>query len=58
MSLQLSGRLIAAARPLTGISHAEFADAAGLHLSALQQMEAGGSARMTTKRQSTEMCYE
>ena len=38
---QISGRLIAAARALTGIGQAEFAEAAGLPLEALCLMEAG-----------------
>jgi transcriptional regulator with XRE-family HTH domain len=41
---RISGRLIAAARGLTGISQAEFAAAAGLPVEALSLMEAGGSA--------------
>jgi len=40
----LTGRLIAAARALTGISQADFATAAGLTLETLQGIENGGSA--------------
>ena len=41
---QISGRLIAAARGLTGISQAEFAAAAGMPVESLRLVEAGGSA--------------
>jgi transcriptional regulator with XRE-family HTH domain len=44
MSNRISGRLIAAARALTGISQADFAEAAGLSRDAIGGMEAGGSA--------------
>ena len=44
--IKMSGRLIAAARALTGISQVEFAAAAGLSVEALRLMEAGGSARL------------
>jgi len=44
MSGEISGRLIAAARALTGIGQADFAHAAGISLEALSIMEAGGSA--------------
>ena len=47
---QISGRLIAAARALTGISQAEFAAAAGLPVEALHLMEAGGSAWLRSER--------
>lgn len=40
----ISGRLIAAARALTGVGQAQLASACGLSLSTLVQMEAGGSA--------------
>ncbi|MCS3731539.1 XRE family transcriptional regulator [Bradyrhizobium betae] len=40
----MTGRLIAAARALTGISVDDFATAAGLPQEVLQQMEANGSA--------------
>ena len=39
--IKMSGRLIAAARALTGISQVEFAAAAGLSVMALRLMEAG-----------------
>jgi transcriptional regulator with XRE-family HTH domain len=41
---QMTGRLIAAARTLTGINPAELAKAAGIAPATLAQMEAGGSA--------------
>jgi len=41
---QISGRLIAAARALTGISKADFAEVAGLPLAMIGIMESGGSA--------------
>jgi hypothetical protein len=48
--LQISGRLIAAARGLTGISPAEFAAAAGLPVEALSLLEASGSAWLPSER--------
>jgi hypothetical protein len=42
--IQISGRVIAAARALAGISQADFAAAAGLPVERLQTMEAKGSA--------------
>ena len=42
--VQMSGRLIAAARALTGISLADFAAAAGISVEALRLIEANGSA--------------
>ena len=48
--IKISGRLIAAARALTGISQVEFAAAAGLSVKALRLMEAGGSARLQSER--------
>jgi len=47
---QISGRLIAAARGLTGISQADFAAAAGLPVEALSLLEAGGSAWLSSER--------
>lgn len=44
--LQITGRQVAAARALTGISRAEIATAAGITLSSLRQMEASGSAKL------------
>jgi transcriptional regulator with XRE-family HTH domain len=41
---QMTGRLIAAARILTGVSPADLAKAANMTPAALAQMEAGGSA--------------
>jgi hypothetical protein len=40
----ITGRLIAAARVLTGISHARLSEACGLPVPALIEMEAAGSA--------------
>jgi len=50
MSNQISGRVIAAARALTGISQADFAEAAGLSPEAISSMEAGGSAFLRSER--------
>ena len=47
---KMSGRLIAAARALTGISQADFAAAAGLPVEALRLIEASGSARLNPER--------
>jgi hypothetical protein len=46
----MSGRVIAAARTLAGISQADFAAAAGLPLERLRGMEASGSAWLRTDR--------
>jgi hypothetical protein len=40
----ITGRLVAAARVLTGISHARLSEASGLPVRTLIEMEAGGSA--------------
>jgi transcriptional regulator with XRE-family HTH domain len=45
---RMSGRVIAAARVLAGISQADFAAAAGIALERLRAMEAGGSAWLRT----------
>jgi transcriptional regulator with XRE-family HTH domain len=42
--IRISGRLIAAARALAGVSEAEFAAACGLAVDTLCRLEAGGSA--------------
>ena len=47
---KMSGRLIAAARALTGISQADFAAAAGLPVETLRLIEASGSARLNPER--------
>ena len=47
---KMSGRLIAAARALTGISQADFAAAAGLPVETLRLIEASGSARLNSER--------
>ena len=47
---KMTGRLVAAARALTGISQADFAAAAGLPVETLRLMEASGSARFDSER--------
>ena len=42
--MRISGRLIAAARALVGVSQADFAEACGLAAEALCRLEASGSA--------------
>jgi hypothetical protein len=42
--LRISGRVIAAARALVGVSPADFASACGLDVETLSRLEAGGSA--------------
>ena len=42
--IQISGRVVAAARALSGVSLEDFADAAGLTVDALNAIEASGSA--------------
>jgi hypothetical protein len=44
--IKLSGRLIAAARALTGVDRAAFAAVAGLPIETLSLMERSGSARL------------
>ena len=46
---KMTGRLIAAARALTGISRDDFAGAAGLSAETIALMEASGSARLHSK---------
>lgn len=46
----ISGRVIAAARALAGIGQADFAAAAGLSVEALLGIEAGGSARVSSRQ--------
>jgi transcriptional regulator with XRE-family HTH domain len=43
---QITGRQIAAARALTGVSQADLADAAQIPVAALKRMEASGSAQI------------
>jgi transcriptional regulator with XRE-family HTH domain len=45
----ITGRLIAAARILTGISQADLASASGVPLSTVARMEAGGGAPLQSK---------
>jgi len=49
--LLITGRLMAAARALTGISHADLASATGLSMSRLIQLEAGGSAPVPSEHE-------
>ena len=42
--VRISGRLIAAARALTGVGQADFAAVTGLPVETLQRIESGGSA--------------
>lgn len=44
--LEVTGRLIAAARALTGISAKDLASASGVAIETLREMEASGSARL------------
>jgi hypothetical protein len=48
--VQMSGRLVAAGRALTGISRADFAAAAGLSVETLRHMEESGSAWLHSER--------
>lgn len=48
-NLLVTGRLIAAARVLTGISQAELARASGVPLSTVARTEAGGGAPLQSK---------
>jgi len=47
--IQMTGRLVAAARALTGVSQEDFATAAGLQVDAVRLMEAGGSAWISSE---------
>lgn len=47
--IRISGRLIAAARALAGVSQEDFAAAARLPVEALRFLEAGGSAWITSE---------
>ena len=46
--MKMTGRLIAAARALAGISREDFAAAAGISTDAIALMEANGSARLSS----------
>jgi len=50
-SLLITGRLIAAARALTGISHGDLANTAGISISRLVQLEAAGSAPVPSEHE-------
>ncbi len=47
--IRISGRLIAAARALAGVSQADFAAACGLAVETLSRLEAGGSAWVSSE---------
>jgi len=47
--IKMTGRLIAAARALTGISREDFAGAAGIQAETIALMEANGSARLDSE---------
>jgi transcriptional regulator with XRE-family HTH domain len=49
--LLITGRLISAARALTGISHSDLASATKMSLSRLTQLEAGGSAPVPSEHE-------
>lgn len=48
--IQMTGRLVAAARALTGIGQEDFAAAAGLPVERLRLIEASGSAWLSSER--------
>jgi len=48
--IQMTGRVVAAARALAGISQAEFAAVTGLPIETLRLIEASGSARLHSER--------
>jgi len=48
--IQISGRLVAAARALTGVSQEDFAAAANLPVETLRFLEAGGSAWISSEQ--------
>ena len=50
--IQITGRLVAAARALTGVGEVDFAAAAGLTVESLRQMEASGSAWLRSAQDS------
>ena len=50
MSGKITGRLVAAARALTGVSQADFAEAAGLSLETIRFIETEGSALLQSDR--------
>jgi transcriptional regulator with XRE-family HTH domain len=47
--MKVTGRLVAAARALAGVSRQEFAIAAGVSVSELARIETKGSARLSTE---------
>lgn len=47
-AIRISGRLIAAARALVGVSRARFAQSAGIEVDIVRRFEAGGSAWVTS----------
>ena len=54
--MKVTGRLIAAARGLTGISREDFAAAAGIPADTIALMEAGGSARLDSGSDAEAVC--
>ena len=50
--IRISGRLIAAARALVGVSQADFAGACGLAVETLDRLEGGGSAWVSSEADS------
>lgn len=48
--IQMTGRVVAAARALAGISQEDFAATAGLPIEALHRIEASGSAWLSSER--------
>lgn len=54
--IQISGRVIAAARGLAGISEKHFSDAAGISVEALRVMESGGSAFVRSEQDVAAIC--
>jgi transcriptional regulator with XRE-family HTH domain len=53
---KITGRMIAAARALAGVSQADFAFSAGLSLPELQLLEASGSARLSEESDRVAVC--
>lgn len=54
--IQISGRVITAARGLAGISEKHFADAARISVEALRVMEGGGSAFVRSEQDVAAIC--
>ena len=54
--VKVTGRLIAAARALTGIGREDFAIAAGIPAETIASMEASGSARLQSESDADAVC--